>query len=312
MAPAPLLIHIGYHKTATTWMQRALFMPAHGYRQIFDHDVVWAQIAGPHGLLFDPAPARASIESGLAHVQAGEVPVISSEILSGHPFLGGRESDAFARRLAQIAPEARILVTIRDQMRILPSVYMQYVLRGGTQPWTTFFEGQAAPGYLGFVPEHFEYHRLVALYQELFGPERVHVMTQESLRAEPAQALERLARFAGAKQWQGLQAEAARPVGESYPESSAGLLRRINHIQHSTLNPRPILSFGRTPKGLYKLAGYIMKQPLLARRLGGHKPVTAHVRARFAGHFAASNRALADLVGPDLDLSDYDGIAQPR
>lgn len=310
MKTPPLLIHIGYHKTATTWMQRSLFTPEHGYRQIFGHDVVWAQIAGPHGLLFDPAPARASIAAGMRMVQPGEVPVISSEILSGHPFLGARESDTFARRLAQIAPEAQVLITIRDQMRILPSVYMQYILRGGTQPWTTFFEGQSEPGYLGFVPEHFEYHRLVALYQDLFGSSHVHILTQESLRMGRDEALGALAAFAGASRWQGLSMEAARPVGESYPEFGVGILRRINHVQSSTLHPRPILSLGRTPHGLYKLAGYLMKQTVLSQPFGQYKPVTAYVRDRFAGRFAESNRALAALMGPKVNLSGYDGMGK--
>lgn len=308
----PLLIHIGYHKTATTWMQRQLFMPAHGYRQICGHREVFNHVVRPHGLRFDPGPMQEIIARGLGTLAPGETAVISSEILSGHPFLGGHESDVYAERLARIAPQARILISIRDQMRILPSVYMQYVLRGGTLPAARFFDGTNAIGYFGFEPGHFEYDLLVAHYQRLFGAGHVHVLTQESLKHEIAATMQRLADFAGNTAFQGLIPEALHPVGESYPEHAAPVLRRINHIQRSTLNPWPILSVGQTPKGLYKIAGYALKRPLVARLFGSGRPVSALVRQRFAGRYAASNARLAALIPHPVNLLDYEGCGQPR
>ncbi|MFZ1725333.1 MAG: hypothetical protein WAU13_01575, partial [Albidovulum sp.] len=111
MGKQPLL-HIGYHKTATTWMQQLLFVPAHGYRQIAGHSEVFDHIVAPHGLSFDPAVMRRHIAGALQELGAAEVPVMSSEILSGHPFFGGVDSDVYARRLAAIVPEARILISI--------------------------------------------------------------------------------------------------------------------------------------------------------------------------------------------------------
>ena len=46
---------------------------------------------------------------------------------------------------------------------------MQYLLRGGTMSPELFFAGDPELGFYGFRPEHFEYHRLVKLYQDLFG-----------------------------------------------------------------------------------------------------------------------------------------------
>lgn len=312
MTRSPVLLHIGYHKTATTWMQRKLFLPEHGYYQLLDHAQAWTHIVRPHGLLFDPAPVRALIDQAIAEMPAGLVPVISSEILSGHPFQGGRESGILAHRLAEILPEAQILISIRNQLRILPSVYMQYVLRGGTEPPAPFFQGTSELGYVTFAPEHFEYHRLIGLYRTLFGTERVHVMTQESLRKGGDDALLALARFAGNDQWTGLSAQARKPEHESYPEFSTGILRRINHVQSSTLNPWPIITLGHTPRGLYKLAGYLSKQPVMQRLFGGHKPVSAYVARTFPGHYAASNRELARMMGERLDLTGYDGIDPAR
>ncbi len=301
-----LLIHVGYHKTATTWMQRQLFRPEHGYRQLCGHTDVFDLVVRPHGLRFEPDSMRALIDRALNTVEQGESAVISSEILSGHPFQGGHESDVFAARLQRIAPHARILISIRSQLRILPSVYMQYVLRGGTMTATQFFDGTNEPGYFGFSPEHFEYDRLVSHYQDLFGSDKVHVITQESLKDDRDSTLTLLAAFAGNEHYNGLIPSAQKVVGESYPEYSAPILRRINHVQKSTINPNPVLSLGVTPRGLYKIAGFVMKRPPVSTILKSHKPITAYVRDRFTDYYRESNRRLASLIPHKIDLSAYE------
>lgn len=286
-------------------MQQLLFVPAHGYRQIAGHADVFAHVVEPHGLRFDPAPMRALIAERMKELRPGEVPVISSEILTGQIFYGGIGSDVFADRLKAIAPEARILISIRSQLKILPSVYMQYLLRGGTMTPAQFFEGATELAFYGFRAEHFEYDRLVARYQALFGASNVHVLTQESLKAELDGAVERLARFAGNEGFGALAPGARRVYAASYPEYAVPVLRRVNHVQTGIFNPNPILSLGRTPGGLYWLLGGILKRPPFASLLSGYRPVTGLVRDRFRDRFTESNRRLAALTGGTVDLSDY-------
>ena len=52
----PVLIHIGYHKTGTTWFQKILFRPEFGLPPIMSHEEVFATLVRPHELAFDPAP----------------------------------------------------------------------------------------------------------------------------------------------------------------------------------------------------------------------------------------------------------------
>lgn len=303
--PRPLLIHVGYHKTATSWMQQRLFTPEHGFAQIADHTEVFAHVVQPHGFHFDPAGLRKRIDTRLEKLGANRTAVISSEILSGHPFFGGRESDAHAERLLRIAPGAKILISIRDQMRILPSVYMQYLLRGGTMRPDQFFAGIDRPGYFGFTPRHFEYDHFVAHYQRLFGAGNVHVLTQESLKKDAEGAVRRLARFSGNTGFHGLSAEAKKPYAPSYPEYAVPVLRRINHVQSSTLNANPIVRLGHTPQGLYRLAGYALRRPPFSLLLKGQKPITDYVAETFGGFYSESNARLKELVGDSVDLSRY-------
>lgn len=304
---ARLLLHVGYHKTATSWMQQRLFVHEHGYHQIARHREVWDNIVAPHGLLFDPEAMRAVIARGMRDLPDGMVPVISSEILSGHPFFGGMGSDDFARRLKAIAPDARILISIRSQMRILTSVYMQYLLRGGTMGPELFFAGDPELGFYGFRPEHFEYHRLVKLYQELFGADNVHIITQESLRTEMDRATLLLARFAGNKSFEGVLPSHRSAYAPSYPEYAVPLLRRINKLQKSVLTPAPTIRIGTTPDGFYRAFGYLLRRPPFSWLLKGYHPVSAHVEKTFRGRFDESNRELARIAGHYLDLSEYGG-----
>ncbi|MBF9032117.1 hypothetical protein HKCCE3408_17090 [Rhodobacterales bacterium HKCCE3408] len=305
MNEAPL-IHIGYHKTATTWMQTHLFTPQHGYRMLASHQEIHERIVRPHGLLFSARPMRELIAERTAGLPAGHVAVISSEILSGHPFYGGQMSDTYAERLHAIAPGAKILISIRAQLKILPSVYMQYLLRGGTMRYDQFFGGTDWPGFFGFEPAHFEFDRLVALYQQLFGAKNVFVLPQESLAADSRAVTAELARFAGNAAWVGLSDEARQVRGASYPEYAVPVLRRINHIQHSVVNPNPVVSVGFTPGGLYRTAGYLLRRGPFPALFGNWTPVTDYVRQAYAGHYMDSNGRLARLVTHSLDLGRYE------
>ena len=303
--PQRLLIHIGYHKTATTWMQKLLFLPVHGYYPLANHDQVSEHITAPHGLRFDPAPMQRLIAVGLKAVPPNSVPVVSSELMCGNPFFGGRESDIYAERLKAIAPNSRILISIRAQLRILPSIYMQYLTRGGTMSCKQFFQEKASRGYFGFDLTHFEYDQLVALYQRLFGAENVYVLPQESIATDMEAAALRLAQFCKNTAFQGLSKEAHQIRMASYPEYAAPFLRRANHLQRSVLLPNPIFKVGETPGGLYKAVGYVLKTPALARRLKTYQPVSRYVQRHFTGRYTDSNARLAALTGGTLDLSKY-------
>jgi hypothetical protein len=296
-----LLLHVGYHKTATSWMQQRLFVPEHGFRQVARHAEVWKHIVGVHGLLFDPRNMRQAIAEGMTELRDGEVPVVSSEILSGHPFYGGMGSDIFAERLKEIAPDARILISVRHQRKMLTSVYMQYLSRGGTMSPATFFAGDPDLGFYGFRPDNFEYHRLVALYQRLFGAENVHVLSQESLAKDMDGASFGIARFAGNLGFDKVLPTHRAVYAPSYPEYAVPILRRINKFQKSVLTPAPALTVGRTPRGLYRLVGAGMRRPPFQALFKRFRPVSEQVDRQFTGRFDESNRLLAAMIVQDLN-----------
>ena len=169
-----------------------------------------------------------------------------------------------------------------------------------------FFEHKDEIGYHGFTPLHFEYDLLVKKYQDLFGRENVYIQPQESLQKDMEAASRDLANFAGNTRYKGLVPSALVVQSASYPEYTTPVLRRINHVQRSTLNPAPIVSFGTTPTGLYKLVGFVLKKPPFSTLLGRRKPVSNYVKSRFTGYYSDSNARLKALCAHPLDLSRYD------
>ena len=57
--------------------------------------------------------------------------MVSFPRLSGHPYSGGYDSRMIADRVAEVFPEARILIVIREQRSMIVSTYKQYVNAGG-------------------------------------------------------------------------------------------------------------------------------------------------------------------------------------
>lgn len=200
--PARPIVHIGYHKTATTWFQRQVWPAA------ISHDYVpraetQKALLFPPGLHFDGAEAREQLR-----INERVRPVLlSEENLSGYPHNGGLHGligPEMARRILATLPDAQIVIFIRNQHDIIRATYAQYVAGGGTWSLRRYLGGKAgrhgaltrpykAPG---FEWEHFAFDRLIALYEDMFGRGNVHVYPYEWLD-EPEAFLIRLRRDLG-------------------------------------------------------------------------------------------------------------------
>lgn len=308
MAPrndCSVTFHIGYHKTATTWMQKRLFLAQNGFQVAADHVDVFEHVVKPNPFYFDPEALRARIVKAQEAAGPQDSVIISSELLVGHPYDGARGGDVYARRLKEIWPEARILVSIRTQLKMLPSVYMHHVAFGGTQHHADFFAGPKEIEHFGFDPHHFEYDRLIGLYHDLFGAENVMVVPQEALLSDMEQTARNIAGFTQNSRFAGLDAKAMAKASPSYPEYAAPVLRRINHFQRSPLNPAPLLPLGTRPGLAYRGVGYLARSKVMRRLIRSQKPVSDYVKAHFAGTYAESNERLRALLDPSVDLSAY-------
>lgn len=197
------IVHIGYHKTATTWFQHHVYPTARSHRWI-PRKVARAALLEPWGLAFDPEEARRRLDDP----RDDRPPVICEENLSGYIHNGGMHGlmgPEAARRIKATLPDAQIVILIRSQPEAIAASYVQYVRGGGTHgPTRYLFPGRRLTGARrhpykapAFAFEHFEYDRLIAHYHAVFGAENVLVLPYETLRADADAFLARYAHAVG-------------------------------------------------------------------------------------------------------------------
>jgi hypothetical protein len=186
------IVHIGYHKTATTWFQRSVYPHALSHRWV-PRARVQAALLEPSGMAFDAARARALLMEG----DDGRPPILCEENLSGYIHNGGLHGflpPAVAERIGAVLPDAQIVIFVRSQAEMIAACYTQYVRGGGTHSIhrylfpSLYLRGAYAQPFKvpRFSFDHFEYDRLVARYDALFGRENVHLFPYEDLRDQAA------------------------------------------------------------------------------------------------------------------------------
>lgn len=297
------IVHLGYHKTATTWLQKQLFPRALSHEFIPRKTVQQAFLAPP-GMHFDAGEARRL----LALENRNRPVLLSEENLSGYLHNGGLHgfvAPEMARRLHQVLPEARIVVFIRNQFDICRASYAQYVSGGGTWgPRRYFAAAGKVRGALTrpwkapmFEFEHFEFDRLITLYDGLFGRQQVHVYPYEWLRDRDA-LVARMERDLGL---------AVDPAGASERRANRSLgafgqtvLRAVNlFTRQSVVNKDWIVDLPGG-QGLRHAAKAVLSRMPGCNRRPAMLP--APIRERIAAHYPESNRRLLALR--DLPLAE--------
>ncbi len=298
-----LIFHIGYHKTATSWLQRSLFIPECGYGPLMTHEEVDQFITRPHPFVFQSAPTAALLEHRQAKQPTSLIPVVSSELLCGQPFFGGREAFMFAERIHQIAPNAKIVMTVRPQQEILTSIYMQFVRRGGQAAPRHFFKPNEPLGYHAFDPTFLEYDRLVECYDRLFGTGNVLVLNQRTLAKDRARFVGQLGQFSGLPDAR-ITVPHDNASGVSDREQIVPVTRRLNYFRRDALNPYPILNLGFASRFTIRAFGKLSRSNWFRACFRGYEPVSSVVRSAFNERYLDSNSRLAQLR-PNLELDGF-------
>lgn len=308
--PQPLL-HIGYHKTGSTWLQNHLFVREDaGFVVPFDRKTTLNRaIVEPYPLTFDAAAARAALRPDVeAAIEQGKVPVITSEALCGGDTSGGYQSKELADRLHAVFPDGKVLIIIREQRSMILSSYSMYLRGGGLLRLKDYLDLPRFPHAIPFFSlEFFEYDHLIAYYQNLFGPERVLVLPYEMFAREPDRFAGEILRFSGAKEITGLPFD-ARPK-KMWPAFSVALRRYMNPffdrvVQNGYSWMCPDVRMRYVSNWFFwRVVNPNAPEGLSQRIETGWK---ARIAARVRGIYAKSNRRTAGLIGRDLSTYGYD------
>ena len=310
---SPLLIHIGYAKAASTWIQtHVLGNRALGFYMPFDTRSVRIQLQVPPPFQFSADSCRRFFYPTLQTLDPVlGFPVLSCEGLTGTSRIGDYQRKVIADRLADVFPGARILLVVREQKSMLLAQYHQYLRRGGVYSLNRFLnppmtDGRRIPY---FDWNRFRYHHLLQYYQRLFGNENVLVLPLEMLGRATESFLQRLTDFCGLDFNDSLISTL--PVEQHRHASQSGMVmnlrRPLNFLmgEPTSFNPRSILPL-RNTRARFKRWGQSIDSRLphsLKRRY--QKRVKAIVAAAVGDYFAAGNQKLCDLTGLDLEQYGY-------
>lgn len=303
------VFHIGYVKTATTFLQRHVFGRA---------DLGMALAGGPRsrgyvvdGLIladdyvFDPAALATRFAELEAPQRAkGLLPIWSEEVLLGDPLAGRYDGPANLRRLQAAFPDARILITIREQQAMVLSMLREYAKQGGTASPVDFI-GTGRED-LAFGPllrtDFLRFERAVSFCRSAFGPDHVLVLPQEMLRSDPKGYFDRLGRF--------LDLPLTPPASGTTNGDNVGrglaavaLNRGLNRLVRRSPLRRDAGLAWRAKDRVVRLFDRTVPRVLDARI---EARLRRMIKTRYHREFAAGNRTLADMIGLELGSYGYD------
>lgn len=311
---ARLLIHVGLHKTGTTWLQRRIFAAGDGVDFAYCGDVgrIHDAFIRPAADRFEPAAGRAAFwdvlhraEPGTGPGQSpeGRIAVLSDEGLGGRPFHALHERAIHAARLAAAFPQARILITVREQSRIIYSMYGQYLRYGHTSPLAAFLAVPPAGSVHQPVldRDYYDYERMFAVYARHFPADNILILPMEWMLADPVAALARIGDFCG-KPLAVPQQESTRQVeNRASSDLAYEAMRWVNHLisQDSRWHGK-----GLAPNP--NAVGYWVDR-LTPERLRRRMATTRmdRIAAEIGNCYAASNTALAERIGINLGALGY-------
>jgi hypothetical protein len=304
-------IHVGLHKTATTFLQESFFT------RIEDALFVHA----PHHPPSDPNPVQRFVRDLLfrnpavldvqrvradvsAFLAGQERVIISSEALFGWPFENHVNFRTNADVLAEVFDAPKIWLVIRRQDTWLESAYSQVLKQGlstSAERFANYRNGEFADFnwniYNGpnLDVRDLDWGAYVRHYQRRFGADRVLVQPFEEFVADRAAFLRRFCEFAG--------------ITPFVPESDARVniaLSPLSALTARVLNKIPmsvkLAAKRRIPPALHPAA--ILNRtldPLLPRWRLMPREVTAAALELHREH----NRELARLIGQDLGQYGY-------
>jgi hypothetical protein len=297
--PRPI-VHVGYHKTATTWFQKSVW-PSLASHDWIPRKVTQEALLDPPGMHFDPAVARRvlGLEGRTRPV------VLSEENLSGYIHNGGLHGligPEMVRRIHTVLPEARIVIFIRNQSDAIRACYSQYVAGGGTygldkylHTYDRVYGALRAPFKApAFEWEHFEFDRLIGLYEQTFGRENVFVYPYEGLR-QPEALFKQLEDDLGIEFPEGVTAK--RGVNVSHSERGMNALRFANRFTRQSVANK---DWTLDPPGGHAMRNVV--RFFLKAVPGGPFRLPAGVVEEIRRYYVPSNRRLAELR--DLPLAE--------
>lgn len=312
----PPIFHVGLHKTGTTWFQKRFYPQVPGYRFV-DRRLVRGVLLGTSPLAFDASSARQ--ELGLDQGLPG---IICEEDLSGVLHNGGLLTNYVAKEIGNqlhaIAPDAQIVIFVRNQTSMAASLYQQYLREGGTASahHYLFPEGYRHLGRVRplkvprFDFSAFEYDRLIAHYDSLFGRDRVFAFAYEQFARDADGFLAEFCRKLDIAMPPGFD---SKPLNSSYRAGLIPVARFANLFTNRGVADKTTVVHVPYWYPVRKVAlERLNRLPLFGRVPSPESLIGRSTVSWIRQRFVDSNRRLQQRLGVDLAELGYATDPPPR
>jgi hypothetical protein len=200
------VIHIGANKTGSTTLQRGLFAANEGLLYLgedcdgfADHAGTLQSLVSDDDVHYREKEARDLFDA--YRQRAGD----RTFLYSNEDITTSRVPALCARRLHDLMPGSEILMVIRNQLTAIPSWYANhgaYLKQVPRRYWRRFVSFDDWMDhcftFLNYSPlDGFFYHRILGLYERLFGSARLHVLLYEDFVTDPRGFLAKVCRVLG-------------------------------------------------------------------------------------------------------------------
>ncbi|QHS23520.1 hypothetical protein GWK91_11360 [Virgibacillus sp. MSP4-1] len=229
-----IFLHIGFHKTATTFLQRSIYPNLMNVKRIRKKRI--------NQELYD-LRVRKLNEGDILRIRTkidslgkeGVPTLISYEGLSGSPFKRKRPKNniKILEDLRRVFPEelydVHIIIGLREQVRLITSLYIQYLHMGGYKKADNYLNDLDRMGVL----DNYKYDTYLENVERLFGS-NYYVFVYEKFQKEPNDYLLKLLNYMGEEQIPEYKEE---PLNRSYGVMQAKIARRLNYFFKTKMNP---------------------------------------------------------------------------
>ncbi len=229
-------------------------------------------------------------------------------------------SETAAARIAELAPDARIVAILREPASFLRSLHLQFVqthvetetdLRKALELEPLRREGKVIPPHSTrpqalLYSEHVRYAEQLRRYEAAFGREQMLVLIYDDFRADNEGTVRRVLDFLGVEELAPVQALEANPTVQARLPRVRELARSLSVGREPGARRARRAIKALTPRALRRRALRATEQALMSTQVAPvDERLAAELRARYKGEVIAAGEFLdRDLV----TLWGYDGI----
>lgn len=298
-----VILHIGYHKTASTWFQKN-FYP-------FVKDAFYCVPKISQKIFICPSGLQFNEQKAIEEIidLSGEKKriIICDEELSGNIHNGGLNGFAtkiFADRLVSVFTTPKIVIFIRNQYKMIESVYRQYIKKGGTKKIEDYLFSKHSPNRIPtFSFNHLLYLDTINYYKSLLGG-NVNIFLFEDFIDDKRMVIDFFKRSIGLDVV--LPEIDFKEKNTSYGDLICSIAKLCNHFtEKDVINKHHLFHVPKLFEISHRILGKINKLKIKTgiRRGEQSNIIDTRLKNYICNYYKDNNRRLMETFG--LDLTKY-------